>query len=96
MTGTPVGHMGFGDPIADIAAFERTGEVLRAVHHERRRQDRLVLEGKFSWNCGDPRVPWAEKVAVLMEEVGEASREVVEWMTIGFAPLPVHQPLRFL
>ena len=80
MTGTPVGHMGFGDPIADIAAFERTGEVLLAVHHERRRQNRLVLEGKFSWNCGDPRVPWAEKVAVLMEEVGEASREVVEWM----------------
>jgi 3-methyladenine DNA glycosylase AlkC len=63
-----------------VDAMERTGEVLRAVHHERRRQDALVKQGKFSWNCGDPRVPWSEKIAVLLEEVGEASREVVEWM----------------
>jgi hypothetical protein len=59
---------------------KRTGEVLRAVHHERRRQDTLVAQGKFLWNCGDPRVPWSEKLAVLVEEVGEAGREVVEWM----------------
>jgi hypothetical protein len=63
-----------------LDAMERTGEVLRAVHAERRRQDALVAQGKFSWNCGDPKVPWAEKLAVLMEEVGEAGREVVEWM----------------
>jgi hypothetical protein len=63
-----------------VDAIERTGEVLRAVHHERRRQDALVAKGKFLWNCGDPKVPWSEKIAVLLEEVGEASHEVVEWM----------------
>jgi hypothetical protein len=63
-----------------VAAMERTGEVLRAVHHERRRQDALVAKGKFLWNCATPNIPWSEKLAVLVEEVGEAGREVVEWM----------------
>ena len=60
--------------------YGKTWEVLLAVLSERRRQDALVLQGKFAWNCGDAKVPWAEKLAVLMEEVGEAANEVVEWI----------------
>lgn len=63
----------------DLTAVETT-KVLHEVLVERRRQDQLVAEGKFAWNCGDATVPWAEKLAVLMEEVGEAANEVVEWI----------------
>ena len=59
---------------------ERTTSVLMFVSEERRRQDELVRKGKFLWNCASPGIPWAEKIAVLLEEVGEASRVVVEWM----------------
>lgn len=58
----------------------RTWEILTLVNAERRRQDVLVKQGKFSWNCAAPNIPWSEKLAVLMEEVGEAANEVVEWI----------------
>lgn len=55
-----------------------TRRVLAEVEVERRHQDALVAAGKFSWNCADPRPPWSEKLAVILEEVGEVGREVVE------------------
>jgi hypothetical protein len=54
------------------------GEALADIHKERARQEQLRREGKFLWTCSDPTVNNAKKLAVLAEEFGEASREVVE------------------
>jgi NTP pyrophosphatase (non-canonical NTP hydrolase) len=51
---------------------------LEAVARERLRQDELVRRGKFSWNCAFDGPAYSEKLAVLMEEVGEVAREVTE------------------
>lgn len=51
---------------------------LMAVVRERLRQDELVRAGKFSWNCAFDGPTYSEKLAVLMEEVGEVAREVTE------------------
>lgn len=60
---------------------------LTEVAVERERQETLKLSGKFAWTCADRYVgqsvdarpiTHAEKLAVLAEEFGEVSREVVE------------------
>jgi hypothetical protein len=58
----------------------RTAFILTKVAAERRRQDELVVRGKFPWNCAFDGPPYAEKLAVLEEEVGEVAREVTEHM----------------
>jgi hypothetical protein len=55
-----------------------TDTILARVAVERRRQDTLVRQGKFPWNCAFDGPPYAAKLAVLLEEVGEVGREVVE------------------
>lgn len=52
--------------------------VLELITKERAHQDALVKKGKFAWNCAFDGPPYSEKLAVLMEEVGEVAREVVE------------------
>jgi hypothetical protein len=66
---------GFGEPTGLTDAQWR---VLCLIAEERKRQDALVRRGKFSWNCSFDGPPYAEKLAVLSEEVGEVAREVVE------------------
>jgi len=70
--------------ISDETPFERdasrTAFILAKVATERRRQDTLVVRGKFPWNCAFDGPPYAEKLAVLEEEVGEVAREVTEHM----------------
>ena len=64
-----------------LPAFSlKTWEILTLVNAERRRQDALVKQRKFSWNCGDSGPPWTEKFLVLEEEVGEVAKEIVEWI----------------
>ena len=51
--------------------------VLRAVGTERYRQESLVDSGKFAMTCADdPNLH--RSMSVLMEEVGEAARAVLE------------------
>lgn len=57
------------------------GNIFEAIDDERARQERLKAEGKFVYSCADAEMTDLERLAVLMEEVGEVSREVVE--TIG-------------
>jgi len=59
---------------------DKTFGVLREVYAERKRQDALVKEDKFPWNCAHPKPHWSEKLAVLAEEFGEVGREVTEYL----------------
>jgi nitroreductase len=55
----------------------RTADALALVAAERERQERLKDEGRFVATCADPEMTDAEKLCVLVEEVGEAAKEVV-------------------
>jgi len=54
------------------------GLVLEAVRRECRRQEELKAEGRFKYTCRDPEMSDTERLAVLVEEVGEAARAVLE------------------
>jgi hypothetical protein len=54
-----------------------TCDVLGEVNRERLRQDQLKGEGRFTHTCADD-MPLGEKLAMLVEEVGEVSRCVLE------------------
>lgn len=51
--------------------------VLRDVHRERLRQEQRKAEGRFEFTCADDGLTNAEKLAILVEEVGEVAREVL-------------------
>ena len=55
----------------------RTEFVLALVERERERQEELKECGKFAATCAD-EIPAGEKLAILVEEVGEVAREVCE------------------
>lgn len=48
------------------------------ILRERIRVEQQVRDGKHAFSCSDPSVPYADKLAVLTEELGEVAREVVE------------------
>lgn len=51
--------------------------VLTHVGTERLRQDVLKEQGRFEFTCADDGMTNAEKLACLVEEVGEVAREVL-------------------
>lgn len=55
----------------------RTWDVLRDVHFERQRQEELKEEGRFQFTCADEGMTLPEKLACLVEEVGEVAQEVL-------------------
>lgn len=61
-----------------------SGEVAREIYEERLRQEQLKAEGRFKYTCAENGLTLGEKLAVLMEEVGEAARAMSECCgTIG-------------
>ena len=48
------------------------------VMEERGRQCGLLDSGKFTVDVADRRTPWGQKLAVLVEEVGEVGVEVCD------------------
>lgn len=63
-----------------VSSYEpnRTWAVLGDVHRERMRQEELKEAGRFQFTCADREgLTNAERMAILMEEVGEAAREVL-------------------
>jgi len=48
------------------------------IDDERHRQERLKKEGRFKHTCRDPEMSDEERLAVLVEEVGEVARAVLE------------------
>jgi NTP pyrophosphatase (non-canonical NTP hydrolase) len=56
--------------------------VFELVSDERDRQEELKRQGRFMSTCADNSLWDAEKLAVLMEEVGELSRAVLETLNL--------------
>lgn len=54
------------------------GDVIEKVYRERLRQSELMRAGKFKWTCAILGIPYDRKLAVLAEEFGEVSKQVVE------------------
>lgn len=52
--------------------------VLADVKLEMERQDVLKAQGRFRYHTGDEQMSNAERLAVLVEEVGEVARAVLE------------------
>lgn len=55
-----------------------TGDALADVNRERNRQDDLVRAGRFPATCASKKLTDPQKLAVLVEEVGEVARAVLE------------------
>ena len=52
-------------------------KILAMVKEERQRQDALKAQGRFKYTCADAEMLNSEKLAVLVEEVGEAARAIL-------------------
>ena len=52
--------------------------VFERIAQERCRQNALVAEGKFGWNCSTFNIDCSLKLAVLMEEIGEVAKEIAD------------------
>lgn len=51
--------------------------ILNEIKTERLRQGEMKREGRFLYTCADDGLTNAEKMTVLLEEVGEVAREVL-------------------
>jgi len=52
--------------------------VLDAIRRERLRQEQLKAAGKFKYTPSDPEMEDCDRLAALMEEVGEAATAMLE------------------
>jgi NTP pyrophosphatase (non-canonical NTP hydrolase) len=55
-----------------------TGDVLSEVNRERHRQEDLRREGRFEFTCASAGRDNFQRLAILLEEVGEAARAALE------------------
>lgn len=62
----------------DRSMNDENALVLEDVRRECRRQQELKEEGRFEYTCRDPEMTDTERLAVLVEEVGECARAVLE------------------
>lgn len=58
-------------------------KVYQAITRERLRQEEKFGPGKGGRTCADPAMPDLEKLAVLLEEVGEVAHELTEQLNVG-------------
>ncbi len=56
----------------------KTGDAVEAVYRERIRQEDLKAKGKFKHTCADKEMSDGDCMLVLMEEVGEVARAVLD------------------
>jgi len=54
-----------------------TEKALQLVERETKRQVTLKNQGRFRYTCADAELSDAEKLTILVEEVGEAARQVL-------------------
>lgn len=62
----------------EIESAVRRDKVIRGIHAERDRQQQLLDEGEIRFNCASPNIDDGERLAVLMEEVGEVARAFMD------------------
>ena len=74
-----MGWRRWGDPVlvVDIVRLRETRGVLAEILDERDRQEHLKAAGRFVGTCADHELTNAEKLAVLVEEVGEVARALL-------------------
>jgi hypothetical protein len=60
--------------------IKNMGRVINEITDERFRQEKLRVEGRFAHTCADPDVDEGYKMCVLIEEVGEVGRALMEKM----------------
>lgn len=63
---------------AELSAVNRQPEAVAVVLAERARQEDLVASGKFEFTCASPEATDEYRLAVLVEEVGEVAKAVLE------------------
>lgn len=56
----------------------KLAKVLDYIVFERGRQQALKMAGRFRYTCADPEMSNAEKLTVLVEEMGEVARAILE------------------
>jgi NTP pyrophosphatase (non-canonical NTP hydrolase) len=54
-----------------------TEKALQLIERERERQVTLKNQGRFRYTCADAELSDAEKLTILVEEVGEVARQVL-------------------
>jgi NTP pyrophosphatase (non-canonical NTP hydrolase) len=65
-----------GDTFATSIDVAMT-KAIRGIVAERDRQDQLKADGRFRFTCADDEMSNVERLACLMEEVGEVAQEVL-------------------
>jgi hypothetical protein len=63
---------------------EKLTRVLALVEKERELQHRSIEAMNLPVDCADQEVPNAHKLAVLVEEVGEVAKSLIEFDAPGF------------
>jgi NTP pyrophosphatase (non-canonical NTP hydrolase) len=53
-------------------------DALDCIYQERHRQEQLKAVGKFKYTCSDSEMETADRLAALMEEVGEVATALLE------------------
>ncbi len=67
-----------------------TGIAINEIIKERERQNQLKAEGRFMYTCADQEMDLTNCMLVLMEEVGELCRAVLEEKELTFDRLADH------
>lgn len=60
-----------------------TLRILEEVRDERERQEQLKANGRFRYTCADTGLATSQKLAILVEEVGEAARAILEMQNLA-------------
>lgn len=66
-----------------MASNDLQWKIVADVLRERDRQDQLKASGRFKFTCADPELIDTQRLAILLEEVGEAGRAILN--QIGLA-----------
>ena len=60
-----------------MTQMSRYMQATQYVANQRTLQDIRKAEGRFQYTCADPEPSLTEKLAILIEEVGEVAKEVL-------------------
>lgn len=58
--------------------FHSRKVICEDILEERQRQETLKARGKFQYTCADQEMSDSDRLAVLVEEIGEVARAVLE------------------
>lgn len=60
-----------------MASSDLQWKIIADVLRERDRQDQLKASGRFQFTCADPELIDTQRLAILLEEVGETGRAIL-------------------